>query len=332
LAARPCIFAKATRDAFALVPAPRAFRTRARELIHFIEGAKPLGNSAFKEEVSMALEKLTCTPKSLPRSRWIPAAEHATKINPANRGPAERLVRAMRGFAAQPMHIAVLTKKYWGVSGVKLTVGFLDTPPVDLRKRIVLHMNAWGKFGNIAFTESRTDADVRIARAGGADGGYWSYVGTDIHQIAKDQATMNLEGFTMSTPESEFVRVVRHEAGHTLGFPHEHMRDQLVAKIDREKAIKYFMQTQGWSRQEVIAQVLTPLSRSSLRGTAHADPTSIMCYQIPGILTKDGKAILGGKDIDRLDGEFVALIYPKKTKLTRPPKPKLPKKSRRGRR
>jgi hypothetical protein len=274
----------------------------------------------------MAIERLACTPKSLPRSKWTQAAEHATNVNPANRAPAERLVRAMRGFTANPLRIAVLTKKYWGAAGVKLSVGFLDNPPADLRRHILLHMNAWSKFANILFTESRTDPDVRIARAGGNDGGYWSYVGTDIHHIHADKPTMNLEGFTMNTRESEFVRVVRHETGHTLGFPHEHMRDELVAKIDREKAIRYFMATQGWSRAEVIAQVLTPISKGSLWGTTHADPRSIMCYQIPGTLTKDGAPILGGTDIDKQDADFASMIYPKKTTLARPPRP-TPKKS-----
>jgi hypothetical protein len=269
----------------------------------------------------MAMERMTCVPKSLPRSKWIAAAEHASQINPTNRPPIERLVRAMPGFVAEPMHLAVVTKKYWGAGGVKLTVGFLDNPPADLRKHILLHMNAWSKYANVAFTESKTDPDVRIARAGGSAGGYWSYVGTDIHQIKAGQPTMNLEAFTMKTPESEFIRVVRHETGHTLGFPHEHMRKELVAKIDRDKAIKYFMATQGWSKAEVIAQVLTPISAGSLWGTAHSDPRSIMCYQIPGTLTKNGKPILGGTDIDKQDGEFVAMVYPTKTTLTRPSKP-----------
>jgi hypothetical protein len=101
----------------------------------------------------------------------------------------------MPGFAANPLRIAVLTKKYWGAGGVKLTAGFLDNPPADLRAHILLHMNAWSKFANVLFTESRTDPDVRIARAGGQTGGYWSYVGTDIQHIDKDQPTMNLEAF-----------------------------------------------------------------------------------------------------------------------------------------
>src|SRR5205085_8576725 len=98
---------------------------------------------------------------------------------------------------------------------------FLDGPPVDLRRRIVSHMNAWAKTANVRFVQTKTDPQVRIAREGGADGGYWSYLGTDILQIDADQPTMNLEAFAMDTPESEFHRVVRHETGHTLGFPHE---------------------------------------------------------------------------------------------------------------
>ena len=36
-----------------------------------------------------------------------------------------------------------------------------------------------------------------------------------------------------------------------------------------------------------------------------------MCYQIPGTITKNGKPILGGLDIDEFDLEFMASIYPK---------------------
>lgn len=122
---------------------------------------------------------------------------------------------------------------------------------------------------------------------------------------------MNLDSFTMSTSESEYKRVVRHETGHTLGFPHEHMRKQLVAKIDEAKAIEYFGRTQGWSPDEVREQVLTPLEQSSLIATASADANSIMCYQLPGAVTKDGQPILGGLDIDKWDREFIALIYPR---------------------
>ena len=118
-----------------------------------------------------------------------------------------------------PAHLALLTAKYWGSGGVRLTVGFLDGPEAALRTRILSHMNAWGAFCNVRFTEVAMDPQVRIARTAGD--GYWSYLGTDILHIGANQPTMNLDSFTMNTPDSEFHRVVRHETGHTLGFPHE---------------------------------------------------------------------------------------------------------------
>ncbi len=114
----------------------------------------------------------------------------------------------------------------------------------------------------------------------------------------------------MNTDEREFRRVVRHEAGHTLGFPHEHMRKELVALIDPEKAYDFFLRTQGWSRQMVDQQVLTPLSKNSIMGTP-PDQDSIMCYQLPGSITRDGQPIRGGSDINATDYAFAGRIYPK---------------------
>jgi hypothetical protein len=255
---------------------------------------------------------IVCTPRLLPRDRWLIAAQRAVEINPANQ-PNPALITAALGPNPAKERIAVMIGRRWHTDGVKLTVGFMDSPPADLRKRILQHMNAWAKSANVEFTESNVNPQVRIARADSppAMAGYWSYLGTEILEIPPDEPTMNLEAFTMQTPESEFHRVVRHETGHTLGFPHEHMRLELVNKIDRDKAIAFFGATQGWTPTEVEQQVLTPLEQSSLLGTAHADPHSIMCYQIPGTITKDGKPIIGGKDIDKRDFAFAASVYPK---------------------
>jgi hypothetical protein len=57
--------------------------------------------------------------------------------------------------------------------------------------------------------------------------------------------------------------------------------------------------------------VLKPIDDAVVLGTPRADPNSIMCYQIPGAITKDGKPIVGGLDIDELDYEFAAKVYPK---------------------
>lgn len=252
-------------------------------------------------------EPICCTPKYLPQTRLFEAASAAVAENALNH-PHMYSHMALRGRAPTREEIAVDTKRYWRTNGVRLTVGFLDQPPVALKSKILEHMNAWGLTANVAFVESMTDAQVRISRD---REGYWSYLGTDILLIDRNEPTMNLQGFTMKTPDSEFFRVVRHETGHTLGCPHEHMRRELVDLIDPDKAIEYYGATQGWTPEQVRAQVLTPLEDASIMGTPHADQSSIMCYQIPGQLTKTGKPILGGLDIDQSDYAFMAKVYPK---------------------
>lgn len=233
---------------------------------------------------------LSCTIKALPPKQWITAARTAIEINPANQPP-RHLRNLGLSTVIPPQFLALLTEKRWSAHGVKLTVGFLDNPPTDLRAKILSHMNAWGTWANVQFAESATNSDVRIARK--EDDGYWSFLGTDITQIDADAPTMNLDSFTMNTAEAEFIRIIRHETGHTLGFPHEHLRDEIIARIDPELAIEYFMKTFGWTEDEVILNVLTPMDNSALIATAHADENSIMCYWLPGSIMRDGVDVVG---------------------------------------
>jgi hypothetical protein len=264
-------------------------------------------------------QRILCTPRSLPASRLAAAARRAIEINPANAVEHRTVARTPMGRRGGPRRIAVVVGRRWPASGVRLSVQFLDGPPADLRARILQHMNAWGKTANVVFAETRGTGKVRIARLESPPekAGYWSWVGTEILEIPLDEPTLNLEGFTMQESEAEFRRVVRHEAGHTLGFDHEHMRRDLVARIDRAKAFAFFDQTQGWSRREVEEQVLTPLADASIMGTAESDPDSIMCYQIPASITRDGRPIRGGKDINARDFAFAASLYPKRLGPTR---------------
>lgn len=248
-----------------------------------------------------------CSVKPVPKRLLIKAAEHARRINPINAPQAAPYGGDGALGVMEPLSIAVLTQKYWGPTPRQLTVSFMETTPADLRKRIVEHMNAWTRTGCISFVETGGTGDVRITRSGS---GYWSYLGTDVQLIPKNRPTMCLQAFTMNTPESEYRRVVRHETGHTLGFPHEHMRKELIARIDPRKAYDYFLTTQGWDKATVDAQVLTPLDAASILGTP-PDQTSIMCYQLPASITKDRKPIVGGLDINSTDFAFVGRIYPK---------------------
>ena len=250
-----------------------------------------------------------CRIKQVPSKDIFKAADVAKGINPANAPALEALRLAAPNAVIAPAHLALLTSKYWGSLGVNLTVSFLDDAEQDLQERILSHMNSWQDSCNVTFTLVPSGGDVRIARA--ADG-YWSYLGTDIQTIAADQPTMNLEDFSMDTPESEYLRVVRHETGHTLGFPHEHTRTEIVNRIDRDKAIAFYgAPPNNWSPEVVTAQVLTPLDNSALVATRQADENSIMCYALPADIMTDGVGVPGGIDIDSSDSQFAASVYPR---------------------
>lgn len=290
-------------------PARRSAELELRELLQRLLNLLDSGETK-NASVESEIPKYPCVLLSLPREKWISSAQRAAQINRMNLPAAHQLDMTEFAMAdvVAPEAIALMTSRYWGNTGVKLTVGFLEPIDVELRNRILSHMNAWTKYGNIEFTYSTTDPQVRITRE---SGGYKSYLGTDILSIDPNEPTMWLQGFSMETPDSEFYRVVRHETGHTLGFTHEHMRKEIVDLIDREQAIVLFMRTQGWTREEVIAQVLTPLSQSAITATVQADPNSIMCYALPASIMKNGQAVPGGKDIDAEDGQFASTIYPK---------------------
>lgn len=254
-----------------------------------------------------------CAVKTLTNGTAVRAMKTAKEINPANavnlRGLSSFVTAEAFEEISTPGAEAILTSKYWGKEGAVLGVAFMEKTDASLQNLILSHMNAWNDLGvNVQFKlASLSNAEIRISRGGG---GYWSYLGTDVLHIPKGQQTMNLEGFVLKTPLSEYKRVVRHETGHTLGFVHEHMRRDIVDLLDEAKTLAYFERTQGWSEQEVREQVLSPIDEKTIMGTP-TDVNSIMCYQLPGSITKNGQPIPGGLDIDKSDADFAVKLYPK---------------------
>jgi hypothetical protein len=255
---------------------------------------------------------IVCTPAPRSGGQSATAVTLGSGAGMDSTSVARRLIEATRANTADARStvISVVKANAWGARGKRLTTSFMDNPSPELRREILRHLNMWNQRANIEFVESNVDSMVRIDRRTGARwGGYWSYVGTEILNIPADEPTMNFEAFTINTPQSEFRRVVCHEAGHTLGFPHEHMRKAFVERIDPQKAYAYFLRTDGWSEQDVRDQVLTPLDARTLLGT-RPDQTSIMCYQLPGSIMRDGQPIPGGNAINETDYEFAATLYP----------------------
>ncbi|KAI5459405.1 hypothetical protein BGZ63DRAFT_406698 [Mariannaea sp. PMI_226] len=250
-----------------------------------------------------------CILKVLPRDQWAAAAKRAFEINPANAPMLQMLARDATEGVISPNRLALLTSKYWQSSGVQLTVTFLDNPPANFRARVLSHMNAWRDRANVAFVETTSSGQIRISQT--ANAGHWSYLGTDILSVPINEPTMNLDSLTMDTSDQEFARVVRHQTGHTLGLAHEHFSTSVINLMDREKVIGYFNMTQGWSREDTIAQILTPHSSSALAAMAEVDSQSIMGYWLPGHMIQGNTDIRGGWDISARDEKFVRKLYPK---------------------
>ncbi len=217
--------------------------------------------------------------------------------------------------------ITLLTGKWWGPK-VDLSVGFMDigASQTTLRNKSLAHMSMWDRWGDIRFRETADwrSADVRLATTPGD--GHYAYLGTDMRLIPAGQKNLNLDSFSLSTPDSEYLRVVCHEAGHVLGCPHEQSRPEVLARLDRQKTYDFYRTRYGWSRATVDAQIFTPLDPNSIWATA-PDETSIMCYQFPGQCTKNGQPIPGGMTINDLDGSLIAEKYPKDAAPVDPDEP-----------
>jgi hypothetical protein len=255
-----------------------------------------------------------CRPVQLPTfEQRLRAGRLAERINPANKvHPA-----AVADLAAQfnthipinPEHTAVLNSAWWGSRGVQCTVGFLERVPADFQRHFLEHANAWAQYANVEFTSAPagTRPMLRVTVTGD---GYWSFLGPQILTIPDREPTMCLQDFHRGMPESEWVRVVRHEVGHTLGLIHEHALPEIIALLDREATIRKFMASQGWPRSMVIEQILTPPAPGTYR-SRNPSQISIMCYQFEADCTLNHRPIPGGRDITPDDGAFVGDLYPK---------------------
>ena len=232
-----------------------------------------------------------CSVPLIPPDELDAAAANAVTVNPENRPrPQDQPPNGTPKTEASKL-LAASTTRFWGRGGVTLSVSFLDGGSQALRDRIVASMNGWSRFAKVRFVLTASGGHVRITRSGNL---YWSKLGTDILLAVHNEPTMALGGFTDATSDATLREVVEHETGHTLGFDHEHLRPEIVARIDRAKALVYFANTQGWDNPKIERNVLTPLVRTDYVFTMKPDEQSVMCYNLPASIMVDSVAVQGG--------------------------------------
>ena len=110
---------------------------------------------------------------------------------------------------------------------------------------------------------------------------------------------------TMKITDAFNKRIIRHEFGHVCGLLHEHQNPN-ADMIDIDKAYSYYFKTRGWVKAIVDQNVLSP------PGTTYSefDESSVMTYDIPAEITKDGKAYPRGNDYSDIDKLWLRRMYP----------------------
>ena len=154
------------------------------------------------------------------------------------------------------------------------------------------------------FITKQHESDIRISSVPNA--GSWSYVGTNALFINKTKATMNL---AWSGKE-----VTYHEAGHSLGFNHEHQNPTVTIKWDVQKVRQELMRPPNkWSIKQINQNVLNAINKNTVNYTSF-DPDSVMLYFFPASWTLDGKGTKENPEPSKTDLKHIQELYPCPTK------------------
>lgn len=166
---------------------------------------------------------------------------------------------------------------------------------------------AWKATGlglNFRETDNREESDIRISFD--SRDGAWSYVGTYIKQIPKNEATMNLGWQELDT--------AIHEIGHTLGLPHEHQNPKAGITWNEDYVIAELAKAPNyWDESTTRFNIINKLDPREVDGSTW-DKDSIMHYPFgPGFIEEPEElqnGVYPEPGLSEKDIEVITTFYP----------------------
>jgi hypothetical protein len=217
--------------------------------------------------------------------------------------------RAYKDGVRPPVGLVSNRRNIWPVAQRRnLTVWAPPSAPKDLPPTVVAIFNGWAAVCGVRFKLWKRGMGPPVVRLDFSPGtGFWTWgEGQELLGIARNEANVGLDVRTAA--EAVALReYLLHEAGHILGFGHEHFHPEIQRRLIRDRVYTRFRDKYGWSPEETHAQMFD--WRYDTKQPA-PDFASIMTYELEGDLFIDGVGIPYARVLSAGDGAMARKRYP----------------------
>ncbi|TCD68232.1 hypothetical protein EIP91_011301 [Steccherinum ochraceum] len=198
-------------------------------------------------------------------------------------------------------------------TGSKLTYSFLNGTTLQ-KDKVEKTVQEWMNYAKINLTRVTSGGNIRITF--NTWDGSWSYVGVQARSISPSAATMNF-GWVNSTSTTTLDErgVILHEFGHALGMLHEHQSPARGGTLTLNVAnvYDYYMDTQGWSAEEVKQQIIDTYNAVDTSNYSELDLVSIMMYFMPKEMNEQNIEVPPNNILSTMDKAYMVINYPGQT-------------------